>query len=451
MGERALFFNGIEVETGEYRRAPMGLAEFQARIAPGGVRPDPAQPKDLAAWADPNKLAEAGWGVLVHGEEPPETLAALAPLLARRSEMVGRPAPPIVVTAEDLAEPAADAGIADRFLARHGVAFGDVDPAKLPYYLLILGSPDRIPFAFQYELDVSHAVGRLDLDSPDQYAAYAENVVAVETGKPLRPARAALFGPEHDPLTKLSAAHLLQPLAARLPGLAPGWDVQADIGAAAVKQRLEDRIGGDAPALLLTASHAVYSTKNRDRRLREQGGLLCADWAGPGVKPQRGDYYSALDAPAEPDCRGMICFLFACFTAGTPQFDNFDADGDPRQLHEREFTAPLPRALLGRPGGPLAVIGHVDQAFQHSFLWDDRLHDITHFLSTLTLLMKGAPVGAAMEPFNRRFAQVAARVAELAMRHGPTAEARLRYWLGYHDARNYLVLGDPAVRLNPLR
>ena len=73
-----------------------------------------------------------------------------------------------------------------RWLARHGVAAGNVDPTCVPFYLLVVGCPGKIPFGFCRELSVEYAVGLLSFDTPAEYAAYAASVVAAEANE-LRP------------------------------------------------------------------------------------------------------------------------------------------------------------------------------------------------------------------------------------------------------------------------
>ena len=104
------------------------------------------------------------------------------------------------------------------FLIRHDVDPNDIaDPRQLPYYVLLVGSPDRLAFPLQYQLGVPRAVGRLHFDTPGQYARYAENVLAAETAPaPANTARRVHVFAARNPgdlPTALSASRLAHPLA----------------------------------------------------------------------------------------------------------------------------------------------------------------------------------------------------------------------------------------------
>ena len=223
-------------------------------------------------------------------------------------------------------------------------------------------------------------------------------------------------------------------------------------------------LGGDeTPALLFTASHGVGFASGDPRQLTHQGALVCQEWGGPRNNNMSEDvFFGAEDISADADLGGLIAFHFACYGAGTPKLDDFAAGigsgkCDRRVLTPRAFVAPLPRRLLGHQnGGALAVIGHIGRAWGSSFLWRDPQESGTAsrqlgvFESSLDRLIRGHRVGHAMEYFNVRYAEMAADLTSV-MQHrgGDSRDGEVaRMWLHNNDARNYAIIGDPAVRLN---
>ena len=462
--DERLTFNGVNGAGGGYLEEA-AAAEALVALATG-VRADARHQEELEAThrrrteatysaaegVDPTDVGQAGWGVIFARDADPAFREALEPLLAlRRSET------------PHYREYVGDDGYAGEskvdFLARHGVGIGPVDPRRMPYYLLLVGDPETLPYTFQYQLDVTHCVGRLDIGTPEDAARYAETVVAAARGELAAPRRVALFGPRNadDPSTHASADHLLTPLAADLRDVS-GWEVEATIGADATKARLLDALGGaTTPALLVTASHGLGFPAT-DQRLEPHGGaLLCQEWPGPkahaGAIPQE-MYLAADDVADDAHLEGLVTFHYACYGGGTPRYEYFARPGAaaPRQLAPRGFVARLPQRLLGHPrGGALACIGQVDRAWACSFLWRNAGVQGEVFRSTLRRLLCGHPVGHAMDHFGQRYAAIATELAALLeqTRWGKRVDARelAGMWTATNDARSWVVLGDPAVRL----
>ena len=113
------------------------------------------------------------------------------------------------------------------------------------------------------------------------------------------------------------------------------------------------------------------------------------------------------------------------------------------------------KKLLGHPnGGALAFIGHVERNWGHS-ITAGKNTDIAAFTRTLSRLMQGHTVGSAVEPFNQRYAFLSSRLSDelqqaMFFQKPPEEAALMDLRISAIDARNYIIIGDPAVRL-PIR
>jgi hypothetical protein len=417
---------------------------------------------------DPKKLDQSGWAVIFPAEMDAKRKTAiqkaLHKLLKRRQEQAGK-----LFKIYEGAQGYRRGETKDKFLQRHKVGAGAADPAQMPFYVLLIGSPEEIPYEFQYQLDVMRGVGRLDLgDDYNAYARYAESVVMAEEGKVKLPRRAAFFGVRTpgDKATQLSADYLVKPLYENLQVRQPDndikleaeWQLDKFIGQnQATKAQLKKLLGGDpaqTPALLLTASHGIEFPLSNPNQADCQGALLCQDWPGPGGSLSSDHYFAGKDLPANANVVGMIAMFFACYGAGTPKLDQFAAQAFKKrtEIAPYGFVAALPKRLL--TNGALAVIGHVERAWGYSFVMASGDPDNQAFVTALRKLMNGEPVGLATDPsFNLRYADMssALSVDMEERKYDPpysSSDAELaQKWTANNDARGYIVLGDPAVRI----
>jgi hypothetical protein len=469
-----LVFGGIDVVTG----GPSLPAITVDRVAAIALdeRQDPgeqARLRDRAGSAsarvlgagegvDVDDLADAGWGIAFAADADPAIVDAMGPLVALRKEQASARQ-----EARFHLSAGPDRGIhpgqsASSFLVERHMAPGSpADPDVLPYYLLLVGGPEQIPFSFQYDLDVTYAVGRLSLPTPDAYARYAEAVVRAERAQAAASRRMVLFGPrnEDDAATAMSADRFLTPLASTLEAdPVPGWSLERRIGdGVSSKEDLAGLLGGDGvPAVLLSATHGLTAPAGDVRQASQQGALVCQDWPGPAAwhgAVSRDFYLAAEDLPDATGPGGLIALLYACFSGGTPLLDDFSGmDGVPATIAAAPFLAALPQRMLGHPAAPaLAVLGHVERTFDSSFAWPRAGEQLGAFQGLLTALMRGRRLGAAFEYFGDRYAALTTELMsarERAMRREPVDRDEVAWlWTARNDARNYVILGDPAVRV----
>jgi hypothetical protein len=462
MAADIFYFNGINGETGDYALPPATLSEV-ALLARQGALGDQER-DDLRALraqgrrlrrGEARDLAQAGWGVLF-AQQDERALAireALTELLDHRRTQASR------LHEHYYQEYTGEKGYRQgdnkaSFLARFGIGPGPADPDYMPYYLMIVGDPAVIPYDFQYQLDVAYAVGRLHFDSVEEYARYARNVVRAETPSLAgRVRRATFFGPQHlgDPATDLSANQLVAPLAAAAGRSAPGWEIRIVLPEKATKAQLGALLGGgETPDLLFTAGHGLVLSNDNPRQSTRQGALVCQDW--PGVQACRvplspEHYFAAEDVLPDARLDGLIAFHFACYSAGSPAVADFASPtGERKLVAPHAFVSRLPQRLLA--AGALAVIGHVERAWECSIRWPGVERHIQVFEDAVERLLTGQPVGLAMECFGELYAELSTEITAALQAREPEDEAALVHrWTASNDARNYAVLGDPAVRL----
>jgi hypothetical protein len=472
----SVFANGVSADTGKVlddiddstgRRIADSAIKREEDISAGKKRTERAKTFGPVAGVNSEELSQAGWGVVFPAEFDSAPIEeALTPLFEQRRKEAGDlfkifKGPQgwrAGESAEDWLARQGNAG-------RKGPGLDLVVPeAGVPYYLLIVGSPEALPMQFQYLLDIYWAVGRLHFATVAEYARYAKSVVDYEKASaPAQRKQAAIFATEHpfDAATQAFTSGVVRPFVDGLGSQKPlgqrqGFRLDTVLGDNATKDGLTRLLrggrDGGPPALLFSGTHGMEFRSDDQRQLNCQGALVCQDWQGFGSVSEN-DWFSAADIPSDTRIHGMIHFLFACYGGGWEKFDTFrdGPDGQPRQIASKPAVSRLPQAMLTHPqGGALAVIAHVDRAWAYSFETLKGGSQNAGMWDVLTRIMMGQRVGSATDGFNIRWAALSAPIAEALrdFKNGDITGTELAsQWIARDDARNYTIIGDPAVRL----
>jgi hypothetical protein len=469
-GSQLVVANGINGVTGQYAVAPQSLKDLaralkktpEAERAPRHVIQRGEKLKQRAftralPWGlEPHDIARAGWAVVFHEDETADVRNAMKPLIEHRRSLIGAD-----TLVKELVYQSGES--ASAWLARHDVSWHNVVPGKVPYYLLWVGSPARLPFEVTHEIDADYCVGLLSFETPDEYERYANSVKDYETAKGVATTREVVFfGTRHpfDDATALSADWLVGPLTAGTgsdPAVAPqlGFRQRTLVGPAATRQALlqEFEDARSRPSVLFTASHGMVWPSGDPHQRAAQGALLCQDFPGFGsVLPSH--FVAGGDVTDNAHVHGLVAFHFACYGGGTPRDDlyAFDLDQDVPVIAPEPFVAALPQRLLAHPnGGALACIAHVERAWGSSITGVASSPQIRAFQRALATLLVGKPAGVAVQEFNdlsATLSEILARLlGDVARKKAVDDGELVSTWTARNDAGGFVLLGDPAVRL----
>ena len=399
---------------------------------------------------------QSGWTYVIHEKDPQkdELIALMEPLARVRG--MPNPTEPLLFDGRD----------PDEWNDWIEESFPTLDGKKRPYYFLLLGGPEHLPFALQSYLDVTSAVGRIAFDTLADYRTYVAKAVRRAAEDAKESLRSTLIfatdGGPSDP-TYYSREYMAKPLASHAKDTL-GVPTTTLFGGQATRKNLTAELRKQTPALLYTASHGVGAFTSDEATQRSVNGAIQCQrdlTAAPGES----NIFAAADVPLDtPFLEDSIFFQFACLGYGTPAESDF-AHWYPEikgHKNSQDFIAALPKRLAAHPNGPVAYVGHVDLAFLQGFTdadapdlmtaWHSRIEP---FANAFERLLAGQPVGLALEYMNARQANLASaivtnydRLKRGKIQDTPKFRMNLaRTYVQLNDSRNYMIFGDPAARL----
>ena len=425
------------------------------------LAPDPL---DYANWQD----SRIGWGIVLrdseNGDGRDKAIGAQAPEPIRKLLAARAGSPVLYYTGNSdprlygrLRRYSPEGTPADlRFSGNRGTG-----PNAIPYYLLIVGSPEQIPWSAQYRMQSDAYVGRLDLD-PAGLERYVDALLSDWSDAKLDTRRPVVWAVDHGPkdITRLMRKTIAEPLAQRFArdvglefDMAGGFHSDAQATHAMLINALEMR----KPAFIATSSHGATFPLTNPHAMRMTLGLPVDN------------AMTLLDIPALTrawDPYGAIWYSHACCSAGTDQQSVFAGlVKDYTTLAETlnaiakvgACSAPLPRELLGGKRPARAFVGHVEPTFD----WTLRDKD-TGQVTTQRIIdalygelhvSARRPLGFSMQPYFRAVGGLmqdyTASVDDVdAAVPGADESARSNRLMAY-DCLATVLLGDPTVKLPP--
>lgn len=448
-----LFTLGINARTGKLLTKPVVLKKFSPQIQKRVIKPALPYIKNyfyestknfyLAPlfWRKSplNNPSKAGWGIVINKKDR-HILEILKPLIKRRKAKV--------FYYSD--EPAY------RFLEKIGG--WDVKYPEIPYYILIVGSIQKVPLELQYLLDIRHSVGRIYFDNTSDYEIYVKKILSYKSSTKNR--NLLFFAPVHsnsDP-TFYSKKYLVQPLLNKLKSIA---NIKLLLNGKATEKNLYTYTQKTRYNIVFTATHGLAIPKKLKHKKHLQGSIVCqdAEFGKDLIKNNKG-IITGKDIENGKCINCDILFMFGCYTAGTLRNSDFKfwvpakiKSALKQYEAEQDFIAYLPQKLLASQDGPFVVIAHIDPAWVFSFMDEYQTQQrIEPFKNSLKRMLAGVTAGRSMRDFNLRYASLSVALLNYVIDHLEKKEkinplSLSNIWVTRQDAQNYVILGDPAFAL----
>jgi hypothetical protein len=420
-----------------------------------------AKTVDYANWQAPL----VGWGIVLPDNDTPPTDKARASdapecireLITQRSKLYAAwGGVPVFRYRSDISvgllrRYAADGTASDPgFNGKRGVG-----PDAVPWYLLIVGTPEQIPWQFQYRVQQDAYVGRLDLD-PSGLDRYVGSLLVDWAASPVVHAKPVIWSVDFGmpDISRLMRRTIADRLAAAFVNDEDHEFEMADgvlSDASATHTGLAEALTERHPAFIATSSHGATLPLDDTKAMEAQLGLL--------VDVAR----TVMDAKALPSAPGAIWYAHACCSAGCDATSSFSGMVAADSTLGQTLTALgkvgarsslLARHLLGGPLPARAFVGHVEPTFDWT-LRDKRTGQVT--TTNIVEAMYGRlhlasrpPIGFALEAYHRGvggFWRDYAKARDDQDEHVPGAAEMVKLTkLVASDREAMVLLGDPTVR-----
>ncbi len=335
----------------------------------------------------------------------------------------------------------------------------DKEFKKLPYYLLIAGSPESVPLKLQYLLDVSRSVGRIFFYKQGEYEKYARKIIDY---KPAVPEKILFFGTAHnrfDP-TFYSLKYMVKPLINKMK--VAGFKTDKLLKYNATEKKLFKQMDKHKYDIFFSATHGLGLKEHNTDKKYLQGAIVCQDIKyGSNLIQNNQGLITGRDIEHGKNINAKVWFMFACYSGGTLKKSDFSfwvpeyisESLKEYQAQKKSFFGYLPQTLLASENGPYAVIAHIDPAWIFSFMDEERNNvRLMPFVLALKRLMHKVTVGRSIRDFNSRYAQYSVMLLNYVMDHLERKEkinplSLSNIWVARQDSQNYILFGDPAFSL----